>query len=236
MNVFKTQSPSQYERNPPLNVYMDHGAAHPVDPRVFEAMSPYFSDSYGNPSSVHTQGFEAQRAMDEARERVASLIGAQASEIVFTSSATESNNLGIIGAATRYRVSNIEHISVLNICKELSRQGFEIEYAPVDKEGILDLGRLAGLIDDETVLVSVMAANGEIGTIQPIKEAAGISHDHDALFHTDATAAAGQISLDAETIGFDLMTLSSNDLYGPPHQAKGSAHQGDNGGGARVLS
>lgn len=205
-----------------MNVYMDHGAAHPVDPRVFEAMSPYFSDSYGNPSSVHTQGFEAQRAMDEARERVASLIGAQASEIVFTSSATESNNLGIIGAATRYRkkgkrivVSNIEHISVLNICKELSRQGFEIEYAPVDKEGILDLGRLAGLIDDETVLVSVMAANGEIGTIQPIKEAAGISHDHDALFHTDATAAAGQISLDAETIGFDLMTLSSNDLYGP---------------------
>ena len=205
-----------------MNVYMDYGAARPVDPRVLEAMKPYFTDHFGNPSSFHTLGFGALTALNEAREQVASLIGAQASEIVFTSSATESNNLGIIGAATRYRkkgnrivVSEIEHISVLNICKELSRQGFEIEHVPVDNEGILTLDSLAELVDDETVLVSIMAANGEIGTIQPIKEAAEITHGHDALFHTDATAAAGQMSLDASAMGIDLMTLSSNDLYGP---------------------
>jgi cysteine desulfurase len=205
-----------------LNVYMDHGAACPVDPRVLKAMTPYFSESFGNPSSFHTLGFDAQRVMGRAREQVATLIGAQASEIVFTSCATESNNLGIIGAALRYRkkgsrivVSEIEHISVLNICKELSRQGFEIQYAPVDQDGILDVERLKELVNGETVLVSIMAANGEIGTIQPIREAAEISHNHEALFHTDATAAAGQIPLDASSMKFDLMTLSSNDLYGP---------------------
>jgi cysteine desulfurase len=208
--------------NPPINVYMDHGAARPVDPRVLEAMIPYFSESFGNPSSFHALGFDAQRAINEARERVASLIGAQASEIVFTSSATESNNLGIIGAAIRYRkrgsrvvVSEIEHISVLNICKELSRQGFEVEHVPVDSDGLIDLERLKGLVDGETALVSVMGANGEIGTIQPIKEAAEIAHSKGALFHTDATAAAGQIPLSAPAMGFDIMTLSSNDLYGP---------------------
>jgi cysteine desulfurase len=201
---------------------MDHGAACPVDPRVLKAMTPYFSESFGNPSSFHTLGFDAQRVMGRAREQVATLIGAQASEIVFTSCATESNNLGIIGAALRYRkkgsrivVSEIEHISVLNICKELSRQGFEIQYAPVDQDGILDVERLKELVNGETVLVSIMAANGEIGTIQPIREAAEISHNHEALFHTDATAAAGQIPLDASSMKFDLMTLSSNDLYGP---------------------
>jgi cysteine desulfurase len=201
---------------------MDHGAARPIDPRVLKAMTPYFSESFGNPSSFHAFGFDAQRAIDKARGQVATLIGAQASEIVFTSCATESNNLGITGAAHRYRkkgsrvvVSEIEHISVLNICKELSRQGFEIQYAPVDHDGILDVERLKELVNGETVLVSVMAANGEIGTIQPIREAAEIAHVHDALFHTDATAAAGQIPLDTSSMKFDLMTLSSNDLYGP---------------------
>jgi len=205
-----------------LNVYMDHGAARPVDPRVLEAMTPYFTDSFGNPASFHAPGFEALKAMNKAREQVSSLIGAEASEIVFTSSATESNNLGIMGAALRYRkkgskvvISAIEHISVINICKELSRQGFEIDYVPVDNEGIIVLNRLTELVDDETVLVSVMAANGEIGTIQPIKEAAEITHDHDAIFHTDATAGAGQIPIYASTMNFDLMTLSSNDLCGP---------------------
>ncbi len=205
-----------------MKVYMDYGSARPVDPRVLEAMKPYFADSFGNPSSFHTLGFEAQKALNEAREQVASLLGAQGSEIVFTSSATESNNLGIIGAATRYKkkgnrivISGIEHISILNICKELSRQGFEIEYAPVDKDGFVDLSRLEELVNDETVLVSIMAANGEIGTIEPINEAAEIAHSHDAYFHTDATAAAGQIRLNASTMEFDLLTLSSNDLYGP---------------------
>ncbi len=205
-----------------MNVYMDHGAAHPVDPRVLNAMTSYFSESFGNPSSFHALGFDAQKAVSKAREQVASLVGAQTSEIIFTSCATESNNLGIVGAALRYRkkgsrivVSEIEHISVLNICKELSRQGFEIQYAPVNPDGILDVERLKELVNDETVLVSIMTANGEIGTIQPIKEAMEIAHSHDALFHTDATAAAGQIPLDASSMKFDLMTLSSNDLYGP---------------------
>jgi cysteine desulfurase len=185
-------------------------------------MKPYFTDSFGNPSSFHTLSFGALKALNEAREQVASLIGAQASEIVFTSSATESNNLAIIGAATRYRkkgnrivVSEIEHISVLNICKELSRQGFEIEHVPVDEGGIIDLGSLEETVNDKTVLVSIMAANGEIGTVEPIREAAEIAHSHEALFHTDATAAAGQIPLDASVMEFDLVTLSSNDLYGP---------------------
>lgn len=201
---------------------MDYGAASPVDPRVLEAMMPYFSDAFGNPSSIHSYAFDAQKAMVAAREQVASLIGAQPQEIVFTSCATESNNLALIGGVLRYRsrgsrivVSNIEHISVLNTCKELSKQGFEVKYAPVDRDGIISLDRLGEFVDDDTVMVSIMAANGEIGTIQPIREAAEMAHQHGALFHTDATAAAGRIPLDVVEEGVDLVTLSSNDLYGP---------------------
>ena len=201
---------------------MDHGAARPVDPRVLEEMMPYFSDKHGNPASFHGKGFDAQRAVGEARERVASLVGAEPSEIVFTSSATESNNLGILGAMRRYRkkgtrvvVSSIEHISVINVAKELNREGFEAEHIPVDAQGVIQLGALDDLVNDETILVSVMAANGEIGTIQPIEEAAEVAHERGALFHTDATAAAGQIDVDVSNTGIDLMTLSSNDLYGP---------------------
>lgn len=205
-----------------MNVYMDYGAASPVDPRVLEAMIPYFSASYGNPSSIHSYAFEAQKAMRTSRQQVAALINAQPEEIVFTSGATESNNLALMGAALRYRkrgtrivVSNIEHISTMNICKELSKQGFEIKHAPVDQEGILDLDRLSELVDENPVVVSLMTANGEIGTIQPISEAAKIAHEQGALFHTDATAAAGKMPLDVNESGVDLMTLSSNDLYGP---------------------
>ena len=184
-------------------------------------MKPYFSESYGNPSSFYPKGFEAFKALNEARRQVASLIGAQDSEIVFTSGATESNNLAIIGAAQRYRkrgtrvvISEIEHISVINISKELTRQGYEVKNVPVDSEGIVDLEQLKELVNDDTVLVSIMAANGEIGTVQPIEQVAKIAHDHGALFHTDATAAVGQIPLDV-SMGFDFMTLSSNDIYGP---------------------
>lgn len=204
-----------------METYMDHAAARPVDPRVLEAMKPYFSESYGNPSSFYPKGFEAFKALNEARRQVASLIGAQDSEIVFTSGATESNNLAIIGAAQRYRkrgtrvvISEIEHISVINISKELTRQGYEVKNVPVDSEGIVDLEQLKELVNDDTVLVSIMAANGEIGTVQPIEQVAKIAHDHGALFHTDATAAVGQIPLDV-SMGFDFMTLSSNDIYGP---------------------
>jgi len=201
---------------------MDYGAASPVDPRVLEAMEPYFSDSFGNPSSIHSYAFEAQKAMQTARQQVADLIDAQPEEIVFTSGATESNNLALIGGALRYRkrgsriiVSDVEHISILNICKELSKQGFEIEYVPVDHDGIISLDKLGELVDDNSVLVSIMTANGEIGTIQPIDEAARVAHEHGALFHTDATAAAGKIPLSVKESDVDLMTLSSNDLYGP---------------------
>jgi cysteine desulfurase len=201
---------------------MDYGAARPVRPEILDAMIPYFSESYGNPSSFHAKGFNAMKALNLAREKVASMIGAKDSEIFFTSSATESNNLSLRGAALRYRkkgkkivISEIEHISVINICKELTRQGFEIESVSVDETGIIDLRDLEEKVNDDTVLVSIMAANGEIGTVQPIKEAAEIAHENNAIFHTDATAAAGQIPLDSSTNNYDVMTLSSNDIYGP---------------------
>jgi cysteine desulfurase len=201
---------------------MDYGSASPVENKVLEAMTPYFLESFGNPSSIHSYAFEAQKVMRIAREQVAALIGAESEEIVFTSCATESNNLALLGGALRYSgrgnkilVSDIEHISIVNICKELSKHGFEIEYIPVDRKGIIKLDKMRDLIDDKTIMVSIIAANGEIGTIQPINEAAEISHDRGALFHTDATAAAGKIPLDVGKMGIDLMTLSSNDLYGP---------------------
>jgi cysteine desulfurase len=201
---------------------MDHGASRPVDIRVLDEMLPYFNNKYGNPSSFHSMGFEAQKVMEEAREKVAALIRAEAPEIIFTSSATESNNLGITGTAKRYRKKgkkivtiNIEHISVLNICKDLFREGFEIKYVSVDGKGGIRIDQLKDLVNNETVLVSIMTANGEIGTIQPVKDAAEIAHKHGALFHTDATAATGQIPLDVSSIGIDLMTVSSNDISGP---------------------
>jgi cysteine desulfurase len=205
-----------------MKIYMDYGSAHPVDQRVLDEMMPYFSEDFGNPASFHSEGFKALEALNNSRGRVASLIGAEPEEIFFTSGATESNNLGILGAANRYKrrgkkiiISAIEHISIINIGKELSKQGFDVSHCPVDGDGLINLDKLDGMLDDETILVSLMAANGEVGTIQPIKEAAKIIHNHEALFHTDATAANGQIPLDVGEIDLDLMTLSSNDLYGP---------------------
>ena len=203
-------------------VYMDNGAGRPVDPRVLDAMKPFFTEHYGNPASFHSMGFKALEALNEARSSVTELINADPAEIVFTSGATEANNLALLGAAQRNRKkgsklvrSAVEHISVINICKELSRDGFMVVECPVDEKGVLILGELERLVDDDTALVSVMTANGEIGTLQPIKEAAEFSHSRGALFHTDATAAAGQVPLDVNELGVDLMTLSSNDIYGP---------------------
>jgi cysteine desulfurase len=201
---------------------MDHGAGYPVDERVLDEMLPYFTDSYGNPASFHSEGFKAINAMKKARQQVADLIKAEPAEIVFTSSATEANNLALLGATARSRkkgkkviISSIEHISVINITKELTKQGFQVMQCPVSSNGIIDLDELRGMVDEETVLVSIMAANGEIGTIQPIKEAVGIVHEFDAIFHSDATAAVGKIPLDVGDLGLDLMTISSNDMYGP---------------------
>ncbi|MGC8816438.1 MAG: cysteine desulfurase NifS [Candidatus Hadarchaeum sp.] len=204
-------------------VYLDHAAGRPVDARVIEAMLPYFIQKYGNPSLVHTPGNEAREAIEVAREKVARLIGAsKKEEIVFTSGATESNNLALKGVALRNRdrgnhiiTSSIEHMSVINVCKDLAKQGFEITYLPVDRYGVVDVEALKKEMTERTVLVSIMYANGEIGTIEPIKEISDVVHDHGALLHVDAVAAAGQIPIDVEAEHVDLLSLSSNDIYGP---------------------
>ncbi len=205
-----------------MQAYFDNGAGKPVDPRVIEEMNRYHLEVYGNPASFHSKGFDALKALNDSRVTVAKLVNADASEIIFTSGATEANNLGIIGAVNRNKkkgtkiiISAVEHISIINITKSLTREGFTVQTCPVDEYGVILLDELEKLVDDETVMVSVMIANGEIGTIQPVKEAAEIAHKHDALFHTDATAAMGQIKIDVKDLGVDLMTLSSNDLYGP---------------------
>ncbi len=204
-------------------VYMDHANGVPVDKRVLEAMSPYFSKMYGNPSSIHSFGKEAIVAIEEARKNVMQLVGAAKNEeIIFTSGSTESNNLALKGVALRNKdkgdhiiTSSIEHISILNICRDLSKQGFKITYLPVDKYGIIDVESLKEQITDKTILVSTMYANGEIGTIEPIKEIGEIVHSKGALLHVDATAAAGQVPINVQDENIDLASLSSNDMYGP---------------------
>ena len=205
------------------NVYLDHGAGTPLDPKVFEAMKPYFLKDYGNPSSAHSFGNRAKAALAVSRENVAQLVAAEkAQEIIFTSGGTESNNLAIKGAAYRNKkkgnhiiTTAIEHISVMNICKFLQKEGFEVSYVPVDKQGIVDVKKLQEAITDKTILLSVMYANGEIGTIQPIKEIGKLAHDNNITFHVDAVAAAGQVPINVKEENVDLMSISSNDMYGP---------------------
>jgi len=202
---------------------MDHAAGMPVDSRVFEAMKPYFMENYGNPSSSHSFGVNAKNALMESREKVTRLIGAEKpEEIIFTSGGTESNNLAIMGVAYRNKdkgnhliTSTIEHISVLNICKHLQKQGFEITYVPVDNQGVVNLEGLKDAINDRTILISVMYANGEIGTIQPIREIGKIAHENQIYFHVDAVAAAGNVPISVEEENVDLLSISSNDMYGP---------------------
>jgi cysteine desulfurase len=202
---------------------MDHAAGRPVEPRVMEAMLPYMESSYGNPSSLHVFGQEAKRAVEEARAKVAGLINAEKKEsIIFTSGATESNNLAIKGVANRNRdrgtrilTSGVEHMSVVNPCKFLTTKGFEVVFLPVDKYGFLNLESLQKELTDKTILVSIVYANNEIGTIEPIKEISRIVHSKNAYLHVDATAACGQIPADVKNEGIDLLTISSNDMYGP---------------------
>jgi len=204
-------------------IYMDHTAGMPVDPRVFEAMKPYFEEVYGNPSSLYSFVREARKALEDARGKVANLISAEKNEeIFFTSGATESNNWAIRGVAAMNKergkhviTTSIEHMSVMNVCKYLVKQGFKVSFLPVDKYGTVDLEALERELTDETILVSVMYANGEIGTIEPMKEVSEIVHSKKAYLHVDATAAMGQIPINVQTEGVDLMTLSSNDMYGP---------------------
>ena len=204
-------------------VNLDYAAGKPVDPRVKEAMMPYLEKSYGNPSSLHSMGQEAKNAINQARKQIAELINAEKHEnIIFTSGATESNNLAIKGIANRYKdrgtkilTSKVEHMSVVNPIKYLTTKGFDSVFLPVDKFGLLDLDALEKEVDEKTILVTVVFANSEIGTIEPIKEISRIVHAKNAFLHVDATATAGQIPIDVQDLGADALTISSNDMYGP---------------------
>jgi len=204
-------------------IYLDHQSCCPVDPRVEEFARRHSCIDFGNPSALHSRGLAAKAAVEEARGKVAELIGAENPEsIIFTAGATQANNLAIRGAALRNAAkgkkllaSQIEHISVLNPHKDLKKGGFELDTIPVDGMGVIDVSSLERLAGKETVLASVMYANGEIGTVQPIKEVSEIVHREGTLLHVDATAAAGKIAVDVQKDGIDLLTLSSNDIYGP---------------------
>ncbi|MCL7412301.1 MAG: cysteine desulfurase [ANME-2 cluster archaeon] len=203
-------------------VYMDNASGAPVDERVVEAMHPYFNSRVGNPASLHESGAEARKALEDARGSVAALIGVDSKEIIFTSGGTESNNIAIRGAVQRKKkkgnhiiISAVEHMSVINTCKDLQREGFEVTTIPVDRDGLVDPGRIADEITDRTILISCMYANGEIGTVQPVPDIGGLARAKDILFHVDAVAAAGKIPIDVRKDHIDLLTFASNDLYGP---------------------
>jgi cysteine desulfurase len=198
---------------------MDHHATTPVDPRVLEAMMPFFTEKFGNAASrTHGFGKEASKAVEEARERVAALIHANPAEIVFTSGATEADNLAVKGAVPKGgHVVTVatEHPAVLDSCRALEREGRKSTYLPVKKDGLLDLEGLARAMTKETALVSVMAANNEIGVIQPVAEIGSLCRERKVLFHTDAVQAAGKIPLDVQAMKIDLLSLSAHKMYGP---------------------
>jgi len=205
------------------NIFFDHISTTPIDPRVLEAMMPYFTERYGNPSShIHDQGQQALKAIDAARAEVAGLVNAKPEAIVFTSGATEANNLAIKGAAEAWSkkgkhlvASEVEHFSVLNALLPLRNRGYEVTTVKADSDGKVDPDDVRKAIRTDTVLVSVMHANSEIGTIEPIEEIGRIAREREVLFHTDATASAGHVPLDVTVAGADLVTLSAHNFYGP---------------------
>jgi cysteine desulfurase len=208
---------------PQAPIYLDYQATTPMDPRVLDAMMPYFIEKFGNPHSRnHAYGWEAEEAVEKARAQVAAIIGADEREIVFTSGATESNNLAIQGVAQFYKdrrnhivTAVTEHKCVLDTCRHLERQGFTVTYLPVQTNGLIDLNQLKAAVTDKTVLVSVMAVNNEIGVIQPLAEIGAICRARGAFFHTDCAQAVGKIPLDVEAMKIDLMSISGHKIYGP---------------------
>ncbi len=207
-----------------LPIYMDYHATTPVDPRVLDAMLPYFNERFGNAASrSHSFGWSAEEAVGIAREKVAAFIGAKnPKEIVFTSGATESDNLAIKGVAEFYREKGnhivttvIEHKAVLDTCKRLEKEGYEVTYLPVDKQGIVSVDDVRSAITDKTILVSVMLANNEVGTIQPIAEIGKITRERGVLFHTDAVQGLGKTPFDVESMNVDLVSITAHKMYGP---------------------
>ena len=206
-----------------LPIYMDNHATTPVDPRVFEAMKPFFTNLFGNAASRnHSFGWQAEEAVEKARKQVADLIGATSKEIVFTSGASESDNLALKGVAEMYREKGnhiitavTEHKAVLDTCKRLEKYGFRVTYMPVQKDGLVDLDDLKRAMDDKTILVTIMAANNEIGVLQPWAEIGKICRERGVLFHTDATQAVGKVPIDVNKDYIDIMSISGHKMYGP---------------------